>query len=294
MNESIESTGATRANGASSAAKPATPTFSTLTTSLDNHVARITLNRPDKANAMSAAMWQEIRIAMRWVDNTPEARVAIIDGAGSNFCAGIDLGMMMSLAKQIEDPCDARTRENLRQVILDLQDTLTAIERCRKPVLAAIHGACVGGAIDLVSCCDMRYASKDAVFSIKEVDIGMTADVGTLQRLPKIISPAVVRELAYTARSIDALEAERVGLVNRVYSSIDMLQAGVTEIAASIAAKSPLAIRGTKEMLNYARDHSVADGLNYIASWNAGLLMSADLQEAMMANMDKRTPEFRD
>ena len=294
MNESIESTGATRANGASSAAKPATPTFSTLTTSLDNHVARITLNRPDKANAMSAAMWQEIRIAMRWIDNTPEARVAIIDAAGSNFCAGIDLGMMMSLAKQIEDPCDARTRENLRQVILDLQDTLTAIERCRKPVLAAIHGACVGGAIDLVSCCDMRYASKDAVFSIKEVDIGMTADVGTLQRLPKIISPAVVRELAYTARSIDALEAERVGLVNRVYSSIDTLRAGVMEIAASIAAKSPLAIRGTKEMLNYARDHSVADGLNYIASWNAGLLMSADLQEAMMANMDKRTPEFRD
>ncbi|MBC7623083.1 MAG: crotonase/enoyl-CoA hydratase family protein [Aeromicrobium sp.] len=294
MNESIESTGATRANGASSAAKPATPTFSTLTTSLDNHVARITLNRPDKANAMSAPMWQEIRIAMRWIDATPEARVAIIDGAGSNFCAGIDLGLMMSLAKQIEDPCDARTRENLRQVILDLQDTLTSIERCRKPVLAAIHGACIGGAIDLVSCCDMRYASKDAMFSIKEVDIGMTADVGTLQRLPKIISPAVVRELAYTARSIDALEAERVGLVNRVYSSIDTLQAGVTEIAASIAAKSPLAIRGTKEMLNYARDHSVADGLNYIASWNAGLLMSADLQEAMMANMDKRTPEFRD
>ncbi|MFN8986766.1 MAG: enoyl-CoA hydratase-related protein, partial [Burkholderiales bacterium] len=181
-----------------------------------------------------------------------------------------------------------------RIVILDLQDTLTSIERCRKPVLAAIHGACIGGAIDLVSCCDMRYASKDAVFSIKEVDIGMTADVGTLQRLPKIISPAVVRELAYTAKSIDAVEAERVGLVNRVYASTEVLQKAVLEIAASIAAKSPLAIRGTKEMLNYARDHSVADGLNYIASWNAGLLMSADLQEAMMANMDKRSPEFRD
>ncbi|MCA3018571.1 MAG: crotonase/enoyl-CoA hydratase family protein [Rhodocyclaceae bacterium] len=274
--------------------KPTVPTFTTLTCSLVDYVARITLNRPDKANAMNAVMWQEIRQAMRWVDSTAEARVAIIDGAGANFCAGIDLGMMMSLGKQIEDPCDARTRENLRIVILDLQDTLTSIERCRKPVLAAIHGACIGGAIDLVSCCDMRYASNDAVFSIKEVDIGMTADVGTLQRLPKIISPAVVRELAYTAKSIDAVEAERVGLVNRVYASTEVLQKAVLEIAASIAAKSPLAIRGTKEMLNYARDHSVADGLNYIASWNAGLLMSADLQEAMMANMDKRSPEFRD
>jgi enoyl-CoA hydratase len=238
-------------------------------------------------------MWQEIRKAMRWVDATADARVAIIDGAGTNFCAGIDLGMMMSLGKQIEDPCDARTRENLRLVILDLQDTLTSIERCRKPVIASIHGACIGGAIDLVSCCDMRYAAADAVFSIKEIDIGMTADVGTLQRLPKIISPAVVRELAYTAQSIDAAEAARVGLINRAYASLDQLQAGVMEIATSIAAKSPLAIRGTKEMLNYARDHSVADGLNYIASWNAGLLMSADLQEVMMANMDKRKPEFR-
>lgn len=274
--------------------EPIVPTFTTLNCSLSNHVAQITLNRPNKANAINATMWREIRGAMRWVDSTAEARVAIIDGAGANFCSGIDLGMMMSLGKLIEDPCDARTRENLRIVILDLQDTLTSIERCRKPVLAAIHGACIGGAIDLVSCCDMRYASKDAVFSIKEVDIGMTADVGTLQRLPKIISPAVVRELAYTAKSIDAVEAERVGLVNRVYASTEVLQKAVLEIAASIAAKSPLAIRGTKEMLNYARDHSVADGLNYIASWNAGLLMSADLQEAMMANMDKRSPEFRD
>ncbi len=273
--------------------KPTVPTFTTLTCSLVDQVARITLNRPDKANAMNALMWQEIRQAMRWVDSTAEARVAIIDGAGANFCSGIDLGMMMSMGKQIDDPCEARMRENLRYVILDLQDTLTSIERCRKPVLVAIHGACVGGAIDLVSCCDMRYASYDAVFSIKEVDIGMTADVGTLQRLPKIISPAVVRELAYTAKSIDAVEAERVGLVNRVYASTEVLQKAVLEIAASIAAKSPLAIRGTKEMLNYARAHSVADGLNYIASWNAGLLMSTDLQEAMKANLDQRPPEFR-
>lgn len=269
-------------------------TYTTLTTSLDHHIARITLNRPDKANAMNAAMWQEIREAMRWVDATPEARVAIIAGAGANFCAGIDLGMMMALGKQIEDLCDARTRENLRLIILDLQDTLTSIERCRKPVIAAIHGACIGGAIDMVSCCDMRYASVDAIFSIKEIDIGMTADVGTLQRLPKIINPSVVRELAYTARNVGAAEAEKIGLINRMFESTAALTTGVNDIAATIAGKSPLAIRGTKEMLNYARDHSVADGLNYIASWNAGLLMSADLQEAMMANMEKRPPQFRD
>jgi enoyl-CoA hydratase/carnithine racemase len=270
------------------------PTFTTLTVGLADHIARVTLNRPDKANAMNAPMWQEIRAAMEWADATHDARVVILAGEGANFCSGIDLGMMMALGKQIEDACDARTREKLLHVIRDLQDTLTAIERCRKPVIAAIHGACIGGGIDMVSCCDMRYASNDAVFSVKEVDIGMTADVGTLQRLPKIINPSVVRELAYTGRHVAAGEAEKLGLVNRVFESRATLEIGVAQIAATIASKSPLAIRGTKEMLNYARDHSVADGLNYIATWNAALLMSADLQEAMMANMDKRPPQFRD
>lgn len=270
------------------------PTLTTIALSQRDHVAHISLNRPEKANAMNAPMWQEIRKAMQWVDATPSIRVAIINGNGANFCAGIDLGMMMALGKQIEDACDARTRENLRNVILDLQDTLTSVERCRKPVIAAIHGACIGGAIDLISCCDMRYASNDATFSIKEIDIGMTADVGTLQRLPKIINAGIVRELAYTARQIDAAEAAQIGLINRAFPSRDALTASVNDIANTIAAKSPLAMRGTKEMLNYARDHSVADGLNYIATWNAAMLMSQDLQESMMANMERRTPAFRD
>jgi enoyl-CoA hydratase/carnithine racemase len=274
--------------------KSSQPTLSTLALSQTGHVARINLNRPDKANAMNAPMWQEIRTAMQWVDATPSVRVAIIGGNGANFCAGIDLGMMMALGKEIEDACDARTRENLRNVILDLQDTLTSVERCRKPVIAAIHGACIGGAIDLIACCDMRYASSDATFSIKEIDIGMTADVGTLQRLPKIINAGIVRELAYTARQIDAAEAAQIGLINRAFASRELLASSVHDIADSIAAKSPLAIRGTKEMLNYARDHSVADGLNYIATWNAAMLMSQNLQESMMANMEKRQAVFRD
>ncbi len=268
--------------------------FTTIETSLENHIAHVRLNRPDKVNAMNAPMWSEIRTAMKWADETPEVRVVIISGNGKNFSAGIDLGMMMAFGKQIEDACEARMRENLRNVILDLQDCLTAIERCRKPVIAAIQGACIGGAVDLISCCDMRYASNDATFSIKEIDIGMTADVGTLQRLPKIIHPAMVRELAFTGRNVRADEAEKIGLVNRLFDSPASLDAGVAEIAKTIAEKSPLSIRGVKEMLNYARDHSVADGLNYVATWNAAMLMSADLQEAMMANMDKRKPEFRD
>ena len=268
--------------------------FTTLAISVNEHVATITLDRPDKANAMSAPMWQEIRQAMRWADETADVRVVIINGNGAHFCSGIDLNMLMALSEKIKDADQARQHEKLRHVILDLQDTLTAIERCRKPVIAAIHGACVGGAIDLITCCDMRYAAADAYFSIKEIDIGMTADVGTLQRLPKIINPAIVRELAYTGRQIQADEALNIGLVNRVFDTHTLLMKNVNDIAMTIAAKSPLAIRGTKEMLNYARDHTVADGLNYVATWNAAMLMSADLEEAMMAKQEKRTPVFRD
>jgi 2,4-dienoyl-CoA reductase (NADPH2) len=267
--------------------------YQTLSVSLENHVATVRLNRPEKANAMNAVMWQEIRQAFRWVDETPDARVAILEGEGKLFTAGIDLEMMMGIGPQIQNDCEGRMRENLRRVILDLQDTLTSLERCRKPVLAAIHGGCVGGGIDLITCADMRYCSSDAYFTIKEIDIGMTADVGTLQRLPKLIGEGMARELAYTARRLGAVEAREIQLVNRVFESHEALRAGVMEIATTIAAKSPLSIRGAKEMITYARDHSVADSLNYIATWNAAMLMSDDLQEAMMANMGKRTPEFK-
>jgi enoyl-CoA hydratase len=268
--------------------------FTTLATSVNKHIATITLNRPEKANAMNAPMWQDIRQAMRWADETPDVRVVIIAGSGANFCSGIDLNMLMALGEKIKDADQARMQEKLRHIILDLQDCLTAIERCKKPVIASIHGACVGGAIDLITCCDMRYAATDAYFSIKEIDIGMTADVGTLQRLPKIINPAIVRELAFTGRQIQSDEALNIGLINRVFDSPALLMQSVNDIAMTIAAKSPLAIRGTKEMLNYARDHTVADGLNYVATWNAAMLMSADLEEAMMAKLEKRAPVFRD
>jgi len=271
------------------------PQLETLKIELAGKVATVTLNRPDKANAMNWAMWQDIRSAMQWADRTPEVRVVVLQGEGKHFTSGIDLQMMMGLQAQIQDDCDGRSREKLRQLVLELQDTLSSIERCRKPVLAAIHGGCVGGGVDMISCTDMRYCSADAYFTIKEIDIGMVADVGTLQRLPKLIgNQGIVREMAFTGRKVLADEAQRIGLVNQVFDSREALYAGVRELAELVAAKSPLSIRGTKEMLNYSRDHSVADGLNYIATWNAAMLMSGDLMTAMMANMSKQTPEFKD
>ena len=270
------------------------PFLETLHLSLDNHIAHVRINRPDKANAMSRAMWLETRTAFEWIDATPEVRVAVISGNGTHFTSGIDLAMLAGVADEVDDDCDGRKREKLRRAILDLQATLTSIERCRKPVLAAIHGACIGGGIDLICCADMRYCSSNAYFSIKEIDMGMTADVGTLQRLPKLIGDGIVRELAYTGRKFLSEEACRIGLVNRVFETPESLLQGVLQLATDIAAKSPLAIRGTKEMIVYARDHSVADSLNYIATWNAAMLMSSDLQEAMMSGAQKKPPLFRD
>ncbi len=266
----------------------------TLAITLDDAIATIELNRPDKANTMEEAMWQEIRDAMRWADATAEVRVVILRGAGRHFTSGIDLAMLAGIAGRIRDDCAARSREKLRRLILDLQDTLTSIERCRKPVIAAIHGACIGGGVDLISACDLRYCSSDAKFSLKEIDVGMTADVGALQRLPHLIGEGMTRELAYTGRTVDGIEAGEIRLVNRCFDTPAALHAGVRDIASSIAAKSPLAIRGCKEMITYARDHSVADGLNYVATWNAAMLLSQDMDEAGKAHVEKRTAAFRD
>jgi enoyl-CoA hydratase/carnithine racemase len=272
--------------------------FETLKLTLADRIASIELNRPERANAMEPRMWVELRDAMRWLDETAEARVGVVCGAGRHFTSGIDLGMLAGLQAQTQgksgDDCDGRARERLRRVILDLQDALSSIERCRKPVIAAIHGACVGAGIDLICACDLRYCSADAYFSVKEIDVGLTADVGTLQRLPHLVGEGAARELAYTGRRVSGAEAKELRLVNQCYPDREALMAAMRELAATLAAKPPLALRGCKEMITYARDHTVADGLNYVATWNAAMLLSSDLDEALAAAREQRAPKFRD
>lgn len=256
-------------------------------------IAHVQINRPDKVNAMNADFWREIIEIFQWVDDNDAVRVVVLSGAGKHFSSGIDLMLLASVGAQLGKDV-GRNATTLRRKILELQASFNAVDNCRKPVLAAIQGYCIGGAIDLVSACDMRYCTVDAQFSIKEVDMGMAADVGTLQRLPRIIGDGMMRELAYTGRSIDGHEAVRIGLANRAYENHEALLAGVMEIAEQIAAKSPIAVRGTKEMIRYMRDHRVEDGLEYIATWNAAMLQSEDLRLAMAAHMTKQKPEFAD
>jgi enoyl-CoA hydratase len=266
--------------------------YETLIVKLTDGIVNVVLNRPDKSNAMNRQMWNDIRDVFRKIDDMPEARVAILSGAGKHFTAGIDLAMLSEVT-QAADGFDAHKREKLRATILDLQDVVTSLEKCRKPVIAAIHGACIGGGVDLVCAADMRHCSADANFIIKEIELGFVADVGTLQRLPKLIGDSMARELAYTGRQFTGTEAKGMGFANRCYSSRDDMMAAVLEIARSIAAKSPLAIRGTKEMLLYTRDHTVVESLKYMAIWNAALLQSEDFNEAFAAFKEKRAPKFR-
>lgn len=269
-----------------------TPTFETLEVSIEEQVATVCLNRPDKANAMNGAMWDELQTCFEWLDEEPAVRAVILAGNGKHFCAGLDLAVFGNLhGASVES---ARRAEQLRRTILRLQGNLTAIEKCRVPVLAAIHNTCIGGGVDMTCCADMRYATEDAYFSIREIDIGMTADVGTLQRLPKIIPDGVVRELAYTGRNMGAREAKEVGFVNRVFENRETMMREVTAIARTIVTKAPLAVRGTKEMLLYSRDHTVAEGLNYIATWNSGMMSQADLQAGMQAQMTKTQAIYED
>jgi enoyl-CoA hydratase len=268
--------------------------FAALDVTLADGIATIALDRPDQANAITMPMWHAIRQAMAWLDETAEVRVGIITGKGKVFSAGIDLSLLAGIDAFVAHECAGRSREKLRHLVLDLQDTLTAIERCRKPVLAAVQGACIGGGLDLVAACDMRYCSAEAYFTIKEIDVGMTADLGSLQRLPRLIGEGMAREMAYTGRKVDGTEAQQIGLVNRCYPTVEALRAGVLDIARVIATKPPLAVRGAKEMITYTRDHSIADGLNYVATWNAAMLLSQDLAEAGQAARERRAPAFLD
>ncbi len=263
-------------------------------------VAHIRLNRGDELNTMTPAFWRELPEIVNRIDAEGSARVIVLSSTGRHFSAGMDLSVFSGNGLTGGGDPDAppvemgRQRAQLRLTALALQESFTCFERARMPVLAAIQGGCIGGAVDLVTACDMRYATADAFFCIQEINIGMTADVGTLQRLPKIIPEGIARELAYTGRRMPADRAAEVGLVNQVFANHDTLIAGVMEVAAEIASKSPLAIWGTKETVNYGRDHTVADALNYIATWQTGMFQPTDMLETFAAKSEKRLPEFQD
>lgn len=261
---------------------------------LENKIAHVVINRPDKVNALNEKAWEELKAIFERIDKEPEARVAILSGEGKLFCAGIDLQMLMSVKNVENIECAGRRSEKILAFVHELQDCINAIEKCSKPVLAAIHSGCIGGGVDIVAACDMRYCTEDAYFTIKEIDMGMVADLGTLQRLPKFVKPASVAEMAFTGKKVGAAEAKEIGLVNNHFSNKELMMEGVQKLAESIASKSPLSIRGTKEILRHTRDHSVADGLHHMAVWNSAMLLSDDLTTAFMAAMSKQPPVFKD
>ncbi len=268
--------------------------YATFDFSVDSHVARIVFNRPDKANAMVLPFWQEMVDVFAEIEDRPEIRAVVISSTGKHFTGGLDLSAFANIAGEMMQGDRGRVGEQMRRTVAEMQETFAVIDRCRVPVLAAIQGGCIGGGVDLISACDMRYCTNDAWFCIQEINIGMTADVGTLQRLPHLMPSGLVRELAYTGRRMPAEEAFRCGLVNASYVTQDEMLAAVLQIAKTIAAKSPLAVHGSKEMLNYTRDHDTADALNYMQVWQAGMFLTQDLMEQMQANQQKREAKFTD
>ena len=216
----------------------------------------------------------------------------VISSTGKHFSSGMDI-TVFSDSKVIPTSGDqTRLGEFLRRLVLQLQASMSSLEKVRMPVLTAIHGGCIGGALDLVCASDSRYCTEDAFFTIKETELGMTADVGTLQRLPSLIPQGIARELAYTGRKFGAQEAKEIGLINNVYPDQESMLASVMEIAATIAKNSPMAVTGCKEMLNYSRDHSVEDSLKYMATWQGGMFSPNDMMKAFGAKAQRKEPEF--
>jgi enoyl-CoA hydratase len=271
-------------------------TYHCFDVSITDRIAHVVLNRPEKRNNMIRAFWDELPRIIHDIDGQSRARVIVISSTGPHFSSGIDTGMFAdnSIAPGPDAQRAARLQHGARfyDHVLDMQRTFTALEQCRIPVLAAIQGGCIGGGVDLVTACDMRYATEDAFITIFETNIGMTADVGTFPRLVKLIPEGIVRELAYTGRRMPAREAQACGLVNRVFADQATMLTEVMAIARDIASKAPLAVYGCKKMITYARDHGTADGLDYIGIWNASMLQKEEIQEAIRANAEKRAGEF--
>ncbi len=270
-------------------------TYDCFDVEISGGVAHIRLKRGEQLNTMTRAFWNELPRIVRDIDDNARARCIVISSTGKHFSAGMDLSVFAAGDGVSPGRGDRATAaESFRRHVHHLQDTFSCLDEARMPVLVAVQGGCIGGAVDFTSACDIRYASADAFFVIQEINIGMTADVGTFPRLCKLIPEGWVRELAYTGRRLSAQEAERIGLVNAVLPTHEALVEHVLGVAHEIASKAPLAVAGSKVMINYARDHSIRDSLDYIATWQAGMFSPEHMAEAFAAKQGKREATFPD
>ncbi|MBB3749093.1 enoyl-CoA hydratase [Mycolicibacterium sp. BK634] len=267
--------------------------YESVTVDVKDHVAQVTLIGPGKGNAMGPQFWAEMPVVFADLDADLDVRAIVLTGSGRNFSYGLDLvAMGDTIGGAMSTEVSARPRKDFHTKLKGMQQSITAVADCRTPTIAAVHGWCIGGGVDLISAVDIRYASADAKFSVREVKLSIVADVGSLARLPYILSDGHLRELALTGKDIDAARAEKIGLVNDVYPDAEATLAAAHETAAEIAANSPLVTGGIKDVLDEQRTADVAASLRYVAAWNSAFLPSKDLSEGISAMFGKRKPEF--
>lgn len=264
--------------------------YESVTVEIADHIARVTLIGPGKGNAMGPAFWAELPEVFGTLDADPEVRAIVLTGSGKNFSYGLDLAAMGATLPGLD--AGAKDRLGFHQKLVKMQGAISAVADCRTPTIASVHGWCIGGGVDLISAVDIRYASADAKFSVREVKLAIVADVGSLARLPLILSDGHLRELALTGKDIDAARAEKIGLVNDVHADADASLAAAHATAAEIAANPPLTVHGVKDVLDQQRTGRVSESLRYVAAWNSAFLPSKDLGEAVTAMFQKRPAQF--
>jgi enoyl-CoA hydratase len=263
--------------------------------SIASGVAHIVMCRGAEFNTFTPQAWIDLPAIIRDIDRNAKARAIVISSTGKHFTAGMDLAVFQRPDGIIASQSDPHLRaEKFRADLAALQDSFTCLEQARMPVLVAVQGGCIGAGVDMISACDIRYATRDAFFCIQEINIGMTADVGTFPRLTKLMPDGWVRQLAYTGERLPAERALKLGLINEIFDTHQAMLDHVLGVAREIATKNPLAVTGSKAMINYARDHTIRDGLDYIGVWNAGMLSGAHMQEAFKAKAEKRQANFPD
>lgn len=268
------------------------PTFESVRVTIDNGIADVHMRATGKSPRMGPAFWNEFSQVFRWLDGDARVRVVLLRGEGAHFSTGLDLQAMASEVAPLVGPALATERYALFALIQRMQGAIDSVAACKKPVIAAIHGNCLGGGVDLITACDVRLCSEDAVFSVREVRLAMVADVGTLARLPSIVGQGIAREWALTGDDVSAARALRAGLVNDCFSSHEQLFSSARAMAERIAKNPPLTVQGVKQVLNDRSEREAKESLKYVALYNAAFLPSEDLREALSAWMEKREPKF--